>query len=279
MGKSKNIIDDEAILNQKKINHIVHYNDNFEIVLKILKNGFTPSYCDEKIGDFEYYIPMVSFCNIPLRDTNHYMRYGKHGIGMSLNWALRNSISPVVYIHETTPFKNFHSEINKIHLYDIANKILAGKVKEITENIKDETDYSTYDELLNRINRITVTTIQFSKNWKTTYKQNEIITYQEREWRYIPDLINSNEKRIITEVEEEFNLLKKKKFRPKPHLPEYTLKIDLIEDLKYIIIKTDDQRNKIINILINKFGDKELKNSILTGNLLIIKEEIIHNDF
>jgi hypothetical protein len=279
MDKSKISVNDETVFNQKKINHIVHYNDNFEIVLKILKNGFAPSYCDEKIGDFEYYIPMVSFCNIPLRDVNLYMRYGKYGIGMSLNWALRNSISPVVYIHETTPFRNLHSEINKVHLFNVANKMLAGQVKEITENIKDETDYSNLDELLNQINRITIPTIQFFKNWKTIYKQSEIITYQEREWRYIPDLIDSNEKRIITEHDEEFNVLKKIKFKPKPHLPEYLLKIDFIEDLKYIIIKTDEQRNKILNVLINKFGDKEVKNSILSGNLLIIKDEIIHNDF
>jgi hypothetical protein len=218
MDKSKTSLNDEIIFNQKKINHIVHYNDNFEIVLKILKNGFAPSYCDEKIGDFEYYIPMVSFCNIALRDVNLYMRYGKYGIGMSLNWALRNSISPVAYIHETTPFRNLHSEINKVHLFNVANKMLAGQVKEITENIKDETDYSSFDELLNQINRITIQTIQFFKNWKTFYKQSEIITYQEREWRYIPDLVDSNEKRIITKHDEEFNLLKKEKIQVKTSL-------------------------------------------------------------
>src|SRR5659263_94182 len=85
--------------NQKKINHIFHYTSNFDVLLKILKNGFEPSYCAERINDVEYYIPMISFCNIPLRDVDLYMRYGKYGIGMSLEWAEENSISPVVYIH------------------------------------------------------------------------------------------------------------------------------------------------------------------------------------
>lgn len=67
----------ESDFNQKKINHIFHYADNFEIFQKILKNGFAPSYCSENINKIEYFIPMVSFCNIPLRDVDSYMRYGK----------------------------------------------------------------------------------------------------------------------------------------------------------------------------------------------------------
>ena len=135
------------------------------------------------------------------------------------------------------------------------------------------------DEILNQINEITVPTLQFFKNWKTLYKQNEIITYQEREWRYIPNLSKSNEKMIITEYDNEFEELKKKKFKSKPHLPEFLLKISSIEDLRYIILKNDDQRKKVLNVLSNKFGENEVKNSILSGKLLILKDEIIHNDF
>lgn len=148
----------ENDFNQKKVNHIVHYLDNFKILLKILKDGFAPSYCLENTISSEYYIPMVSFCNIPLKDVDQYMRYGKYGIGMSLDWALKNGISPVVYIHENTPFKDFSKKL----FYSCLNK----------------NDINYFDVILNA----TLPTIQFFKNWKTIYKGKEIITYHEREW-------------------------------------------------------------------------------------------------
>lgn len=110
--------------NQKKVNLVFHYTKKLEFLLNILKDGFQPSYCYEKINDLEYYIPMVSFCNIPLTDVDDYMRYGKYGIGLSLDWAIRNGISPVVYIHENTPFANLHKQINVEHLTRLMGAML-----------------------------------------------------------------------------------------------------------------------------------------------------------
>lgn len=267
----------ETEFNQKKINHIFHYTNSFEVLLKIIRNGFAPSYCDEKINEIDYYIPMVSFCNIPLKDVDLYMRYGKYGIGMSLEWAVRNSISPVIYIHENTPFKDLHKQINLINLNQIATKYFANMYKEITENVKDNNNYEQDKNLLKQINDVTVPTLQFFKNWKTIHKNKEIITYQEREWRYIPNLIN--EKRLITIEDKEFNELSQKDLKPKPHLPEYSLKIDLISDLRYLVIKTEEQRKKVMEILAKKFTLEKLTESILSGKFIILTEEQINNDF
>lgn len=264
----------ENDFNQKKINHIVHYLDNFDILLKILKDGFAPSYCLERINDFDYYIPMISFCNIPLKDVDLYMRYGKYGIGMSLDWALKNSISPVVYIHETTPFKELHSRINKIHLYKMTKKIFNNKVLEAIEKTVDEFDYSDYDKTLQEINDVTVPAIQFFKNWKTNYKGKEIVTYQEREWRYIPKLKND---RLLSS--EDFQIMKKDKFAKKPHLPEYTLPLNSINEIRYVLIKNEEQRKKVLKVLKTKFGEDDVVNSILSGKLMIINDDLIRNDF
>lgn len=161
----------EIEFNQKKINHIFHYTNSFEILMKILRNGFAPSYCSEKINDIEYFIPMVSFCNIPLKDVDNYMRYGKYGIGMNLDWAVNNGISPVIYIHENTPFRELHSQINFIHLMNLANKMLGDKFKEITDNIENKKDYSNDETIIKDINNITVITLQFFKNWKAKYQK------------------------------------------------------------------------------------------------------------
>lgn len=277
MTSKKNLNKNEIEFNQKKINHIFHYTDNFEVLLKIMKNGFSPSYCAERINNVEYYIPMVSFCNIPLRDVDLYVRYGKYGIGMSLEWALKNSISPVVYIHETTPFRNFHINLISSHFNRMFNEIFDNQNFENIENRVNNFDYSNYNKSLNEITDINISAIQFFKNWKTYYKRTEIRTYQEREWRFIPKL--ENEKKLITENDNEFSLLKNKKFRKKPHLPEYAIELINIEDIRYILINNEIQREKVLNILNKKFGEKDVIKSILSGKLMIITEELIRNDF
>lgn len=267
----------ELKFNQKKINHVFHYLDNFEILIKILKTGFAPSYCKEVINETDYYIPMVSFCNIPLRDVDLYMRYGKYGIGLSIDWALDNSISPVIYTHENTPFKSLHSKINQIQLLNLSKKMFKNVLGAQLNNQEDETDYSEYYELIKNINEVTVPTIQFFKNWKNKYKGQEIITYQEREWRYVPFL--ENEKRLITEEDAEFEQLENKTFRKKPHLPNNTLDISKIKHLRYVIIQNEKQANRVLNTLKSKFGEENVINSILSGELLIIKDDLIFNDF
>lgn len=277
MTSKKNLNKNEIEFNQKKINHIFHYTDNFEVLLKIMKNGFSPSYCAERINNVEYYIPMVSFCNIPLRDVDLYVRYGKYGIGMSLEWALKNSISPVVYIHETTPFRNFHINLISSHFNRMFNEIFDNQNFENIENRVNNFDYSNYNKSLNEITEINISAIQFFKNWITYYKGTEIRTYQEREWRFIPKL--ENEKKLITENDNEFSLLKNKKFRKKPHLPEYAIELINIEDIRYILINNEIQREKVLNVLNKKFGEVNVVKSILSGKLMIITEELIRNDF
>ena len=239
----------ENDFSQKKINHIVHYQDNFEVLLKIIKKGFAPSYCLEEINSSEYYIPMVSFCNIPFKDVDQYMRYGKYGLGMSLDWALRNAISPVVYIHENTPFRNFS--------------------KKLFEHSITNANFDSYNNIL----KSTLPTIQFFKNWKTIYKGKEIITYHEREWRYVPDLQND---KILDK--DEFTERKSTDLKKKPHLPEHSLNFDL-EDLRYILINNEDQRTRVITILKKKYGSEHVINSILSGKLLIIDDNLIRDDF
>lgn len=264
----------ENDFNQKKINHIVHYLDNFENLLKILKDGFAPSYCLEKINDLDLYIPMTSFCNIPLNDVDLYMRYGKYGIGMSLDWALKNSISPVIYIHEATPFKELHSSINRIQISRMIQKVFDNKSFDDLESTIHDFDFSEYDRTLKEVKDVTVPAIQFFKNWKTTYKGKEIVTYHEREWRYIPKLENE---RLLSSAD--FLKLKGARFAKKPHLPEHTLSLNSIEEIRYVLIKSEDQRDKILKVLTTKFGTDKVVNSVLSGRLMIINDDLIKNDF
>ncbi|MCU4173937.1 abortive infection system antitoxin AbiGi family protein [Carboxylicivirga sp. N1Y90] len=234
---------------QKKINHIFHYTRRYDWLKKILDSGFAPSYCHENISEFEYFIPMVSFCNIPLKDVDNYMRYGKYGIGMSMEWAVRNSISPVIYIHEQTPFQNFYSLFSS---------------------------YRKYDQTLS-FQDMSIKVVQYFKNWKTQYRGNEIITYHEREWRYIPNL--NGKKPIIKVDDHEFKDYQDKNKIKKPHFPEKALKINSISDLKYITVKDEKQRFEILDLLKLKFTDKSVTEALVGGQLLILTIDQLHNDF
>jgi hypothetical protein len=72
-------------------------------LLRILKEQFKVKYCFEIIYTheipFEFGIPMVSFCDIPLSEVKEHMnKYGSYGIGMNMKWAKNNGLNPVLYI-------------------------------------------------------------------------------------------------------------------------------------------------------------------------------------
>lgn len=272
----------DAIFKQKRINHIFHYTQNSETLISIIKNGFAPSYCVENITDLTYLIPMVSFCNISIRDVDLYMRYGNYGIGLTIDWALKNRISPVIYIHENSPFNNLHRQINKILLWDLLNRQVADAVKQFDESSAKGEAYNyqsdeRYTKLLSDINKLTVPALQFFKNWKTHYNGIEIITYQEREWRFIPEL-SEQEKKIILSTETEF-VNYDKAVKSKPHLPEYSLQIESINDIRYIIINNEEERSIIFQSLNDKFGEKNVHEAIFNGTLVVLTDQQIRNDF
>lgn len=264
--------------NQKKIKHIFHYTKSYEVLLKVIRNGFMPSYCCEKVNNREYFIPMVSFCNIALKDVDSYMHYGKYGIGMSIDWAIKNKISPVVYIHENTPFGNLIQDVEKINklLYNKEIMIMDSLTK-IIGNEPESDDYDGAKKQYERIEDLMIQLLQFVKTWKTMFNSKEIITYHEREWRYVPPLINK--KRLITESDEEFIEYKTKNKKTKPHLPEHSLAIDSVEDIRYILIKHEKQRIEILKLLESKFDKENITEVILSGKLLVLTEQQINDDF
>ena len=239
----------EIKFKQKKINHVFHYTKRYDWLQKILKTGFAPSYCYERINDSEFFIPMISFCNIPLKDVDNYMRYGKYGIGMSMEWAVRNNISPVIYIHDQTPFRDFYLLFSNLGKFNINHDL----------------------------KNMTVQVVQFLKYWKTKHKGNDITTYHEREWIYIPIL--EEEKKIIQNVDPEFQDYMKKDKMKKPHFPKKILKIEQISDLRYITVTKDEQRHEILKLLYVRFTMGKVTNPIAEEKLLILTADQLHIDF
>lgn len=258
---------------QKKINHVVHYTKTIDDLLSILKNGFAPSYCYEKINTLELYIPMVSFCNIPIKDVKSFMNYGNYGIGMSIDRAKEKKLSPVTYIHENTPFNR-----NQVKILNIANKIF--------NNTPNE-DYVVYNyDDFNQISNLTFEILMYIKNIHIVHDDEDIITYNEREWRFVPNLNESSEKQFILRGFDEFKflhddaykLLDDNRFKVKPHLPNHALKLDL-NAIKYIFVESQSENILIVDALKKLYGDNTVIEAITSGNLLILNHEILENDF
>ncbi len=85
-------------------NTLIHFTANKEALKGILADNFKLKYCKEVLnwGDkspMELYVPMVSFCDIPLSQIKeHISRYGHYGIGLTREWAVANKLNPVLYI-------------------------------------------------------------------------------------------------------------------------------------------------------------------------------------
>ena len=85
-------------------NSIIHFTNTKEKLQGILKSNFKIKYCKESIdfkdgGPVSFYVPMVSFCDIPLSEVkNHISKYGPYGIGLTKKWAEKNLLNPVLYL-------------------------------------------------------------------------------------------------------------------------------------------------------------------------------------
>lgn len=237
-------------------NSLFHFTRK-EHLINILSNIFIPHYCKERLSisdsPFDYRVPMVSFCDIPLSYVqDHIVEYGKYAIGLNREWVNRNKLNPVLYYRECSVFfKKYH------HL-----------LKSMMDNVKnafpaDSTPLSEYYE--------TKYLFTFFKPYEGfDFKTNtEKIFFDEREWRYVPDdLLDDNY--MIPDGDERLQIMqktveqKKLSFEPK--------------DVSYIIIEKEDERLEIASTIRGIKGKKYSHNDVETLVTKIISSEQILND-
>ncbi len=86
--------------------YIFHYKQSFDVLLLILQHGFRHSlwmegipYKESKQLNFT-----CCFCDIRPHDAEYHRKcYGNVALALKKEWGVRNGISPVRYIHETSP--------------------------------------------------------------------------------------------------------------------------------------------------------------------------------
>ncbi|RJX20411.1 MAG: hypothetical protein C4575_06640 [Desulforudis sp.] len=204
----------------------------------ILSQTFSVSYSREKIvggkRSTEFYAPMVSFCDLKVSELkDHMKKYGNYGIGLTKNWANKKGLNPVFYVNKHSPFtSNFIRAVEdlKKHIEHVPG-ILGRAMAE-----------GTYDNIL--------TTYSYIKNYegdlerRNGTKTRNYRFADEREWRFIPPIdseippfLTPNKIRTDEDKEHYNNLASAIKLRFAP------------EDIKYLIIETDEEIMELIHHL------------------------------
>jgi hypothetical protein len=219
---------------------LFNFTDTFERLQGNLKDGF---YCgdvyerlpfDEKTG---YKVPMVCFCDIPLGQIKkHLVWYGNYAIGIKRDYARQNNVSPVWYIHKTSPvilsmFKSRDSQ-------ELKTSPILPYLKQVFGYQKD----------------------QAGEEKKKKF-------YDEREWRYIPADVNNNAQLVKGNSHSE----NEKAVNKKKRTTKMALDLNAIE---YIIVRDEEEKEKLYPKLRElskkrKVEYEKLVSSILTSNQII----------
>ena len=160
---------------------LYHLTDDYNGLINILTRKIKPQYTLEDTSfllkdlenvklNMEPYkngYPIFCLCDIPIeRLFNHKKKYGQYGIGFKKEWAIRNKLNPLFYLHK-------ESSITKSISYMVSYMKKKKDDGELENDLEFESAYMG-------INCLFMVSKYYEKD-KTRY-------YDEREWRWIPDL-------------------------------------------------------------------------------------------
>ncbi len=235
-------------------NTLFHFTEKFDTLTEILNSGgFWARYCKEYGWVRNFAVPIACFCDIPLTQiSEHILTFGNYGIGLSQEWRENNNrICPVFYLTENSPSKSI---LNTLRRFSLKNSHLPKEV--------EEANYRFFSLI---------------KRYKGEGKNNKSkILYNEKEWRYIPDIpykdsiIWRHKYNNDNEYDAKIN---ESHIKTKGQLATFTT-----NDIKYLIIKTEEERIELIKKIDSIYSSKcpqddlsLLKSKILTCNQ--IKED------
>ena len=215
-------------------NSLFHFTPREEFLRSILEKGFLPRYCLESnfimIDESKRWaIPMVCFCDIPLSNIkDHVSKYGTYGIGMTKEWGIKNGLSPILYTTKNSLLSNSLKHQRKIIVQSIENH------EDISE-IYDRSIYTTFF----------IKEYEGYQNKGDKFKK-PIRFYDEREWRYVPSIMEFKENTHIPMISNEI-------FDNKTKLEQFNEKLSKTcslnfepSDIRYIILPEENQIPKFI---------------------------------
>lgn len=214
---------------------LTHYTRTLQSLKGILRHTFKVKYCRETLyssaGHIDFLIPLVSFCDIPFSQIlDHVKRYGSYGIGLSKSWAHKKGLNPVLYVEGNSSLANTFYPHFIPWVLDGENKIIELSSKK----------------------KAVLNILRYMKNFQGSVIRKDgrqISNYRfsnEREWRYVLPISSTMPMMLECKKKDESRIAEKKS--------EVNLLIqDYLSfgpnDIKYIIIKNEKERDSIIKSL------------------------------
>lgn len=153
-------------------NTLFHFTQDLDTLLGILKTKFYPRlHLEQSVLPklkLRLAVPMVCFCDIPLSQiSGHISTYGKYAIGIKKDWAIKQGVSPILYVHDNSLIPNTILE----EIKSLSDSVLKNPNGSASLKMRKYLDaacmmkpYEGYDER----------------------SGNSVRFYDEREWRYVP---------------------------------------------------------------------------------------------
>lgn len=287
----------------KKVDTLFHTTNTKKKLLSILKGGFQVSFSQEMFKGKPTSIPMVSFSNILLFESESQVNYGEYSIGLSKEWGAKNKLHPVFYTYDESEYENSLDDLRTLseagkHVY------VFGKFKKkINFSLKTKNaEYKAlYDEMIKNLDNAGREVVSkffsqvkpvflnfelFTKKIVATNKKGKkFICFNDREWRYFPQ--NVQDAFIYYPVREKFKTVEefgKAEEKFKAHLVTHkeTYKKEKLgfnlSDLKFVVVKKSNQIKDVYDVLFKTFGKESVMLQVLNGSLLITsRESAFHN--
>lgn len=229
---------------------LFHFVEKLEYLLPIIERfALVPRYCTEDvdyldIGYKKLAYPMLCFCDInlhKLHDHIHFYGGDGYGIAFAKKWGMENAIQPIQYINLSSPLKrDFTTAFN--------------------DSIKSDIDSTAQDYLL--------TQMLFFKPILGTMDRNEETVRRnftdECEWRYVPDLRNTE----LPQVVREENLFSKANLNKALVSTKACWLRFQPDDIKYIILKLRDEFERLTELLYSKNLNNKITNMLISKTII-----------
>jgi len=236
---------------------IIHFTKKKRSLCGILEDNFHIHYCRETVwlgGENQTFsVPMVSFCDIPLSQIkDHIKKYGQYGIGLTKEWAKKKLLNPVLYVETDSHLSRSYKKA-----FD---------------------DFFLESDSLNASHFALVDILRYIKNYEGLLARSgkEISNYRfsdEREWRFVPSYDASCE---FIVGDDDYNN-ESKRLAIEKSVASIRLYFEP-NDIKYIIIKSEDEISEFIQILRNAKSQKYTSSDIDRLTTRILTTEQILSD-
>lgn len=232
----------------------------------VRRKAILPRYCEETIdyleidGHDKIAFPMICFCDINLSKLeNHVHYYGKFGIGLSKEWAIKKGVQPIHYIN-----KNSYIRKDLSYLF----------IKSININSIDKQEVEEYKNYI--LEHLLLMKPVIGTMTREGRCDNKNFT-DEKEWRYIPRIEEKHGIDLVIptsclEIDEAYNAYSD----GITELKDLWLYFEM-SDIEYLMVENEEYRIQLIEYILNNEDIDELERYILISKIIVY--DIMNKDW